>query len=56
MIALAGTVGLIMLVVLLTKISGSKKRLPAGVLLAIALLEVAVIFYYMSTLEPPPLL
>jgi hypothetical protein len=55
MIALAGTVGLIILVVLLTKAAGTPRPLPVGVILAIALIETGLIFYYMSSLEAPVL-
>jgi hypothetical protein len=53
MIALAGTVGLILTVVLLTKIGGSRRPLPVAALLAIALVEVALVYFYMASLEVP---
>jgi len=53
MIALAGTVGLVMLIVLLTKIAKKPRPIPAGVIVAVALIEVGLIFYYMSQLEVP---
>jgi hypothetical protein len=41
------------MVVLLTKVAGNPKPLPAAVILAVTLIEVGVIFYYMSSLEAP---
>ena len=53
MISLAGTVALILTVVLLTKIQGSRKPIPVAALFTLAVLETALVFYYMTSLEVP---
>ena len=53
MISLAGTVGLVLTVIFLTKIAGSRKTLPIAAILLVALVEVVLVFFYMTTLEVP---
>lgn len=53
MIALAGTVALIMAVILMTKLTRTPKPIPVAALLVLALVEVALVYYYMSSLEAP---
>jgi hypothetical protein len=53
MIALAGTVALVMAVILMTKMAGAQKPIPVTAVLILAVLEVALVYYYMSTLEAP---
>jgi hypothetical protein len=53
MISLAGTIGMILTVILLTKTSRNPRPLPFALLLMLAVLETAFVYYYMTTLEVP---
>lgn len=53
MIALAGTIALMLTVVLLSKVSRRAGPIPLAALVVLAAVEVALVYLYMSSLEVP---
>lgn len=55
MVSLAGTIGLVISVIFFSKFKRRPGPLPLVVLGTIAVIEVAIVFYYMTTIELPVL-